>query len=281
MNFGNPRVTTKSVLQEPTPEQIMYDRQKNSEYNNRNVKDNTPIITESETIWREINLFIPETIGVALAAFGGIILLFVIRLLTSSGLEAIRDLLTEQAYVEVAGLISNMNSLMIGLIAIPLVVLIGFYAYRFMVFTPRKDRYLVARVKRTGAIKLSVDKIKEHELEFERGISNKMTVNNPRKHWIENLGKPFIFLFEGDDCNADLNAMAGDISSKSKEINTVNENAISYGRRIEKYIQEQKDNLFANPMFYIMLAVLAAIVIIGFLVVKQPEQIQAMLAGGA
>jgi len=73
--------------------------------------------------------------------------------------------------------------------------------------------------------------------------------------------------------------LAGDVSSKAKEINTINENAISYGRRIEKYIQEKGDNLFSNPMFYMMLAMLAILVIVGFLVLKQPEQIQAIMAG--
>ena len=291
MNFGKPRVNTKSVLQEPTPDEIMYDRQKNSQYNNETngikqgrfnknkVKKIVPTSTESETLWREVNLFIPETVAIVGAGIAGLILMFVIRFMSASGLELIRDMLTDQAYIEVAGLIQNINTIFIGVAAIPFLVLIGFYAYRFVAFSIRKDKYLVARVKRTGAIKLTVEKIKDHELDFEKGISQKMTINNPRKHWLENLSKPFIFLFEGDDCNADLNAMAGNISSKSKEINTVNENAISYGRRIEKYIQEQKDNLFSNPMFYMMILVIIAVVIIGFLVVKQPEQIQAMLAG--
>jgi len=291
--FGKKKAVAKSVYeyQKHDEANIPYDRETNSNYNerkankkgirfrNKSDKKNAPQSIESETIWREVNLFWPETIAMVGAAIAGIILMFVIRFMSATGLELIREMLTEQAYFEVAGLLQNINTIFIGVAAIPFLVLIGFWFYRFLVFTPRKDKHMVARIKRTGAIKLTVEKIKDHEMDFERGIATKMSINNPRKHWLENIGKPFIFLFEGDDCNADLNAMAGNVSSKSREVNTVNENAISYGRRIEKYIQEQKDNLFANPMFYIMVVMLIAIVLVGFLVLQQPEQIQAMLAG--
>lgn len=284
------RVNVVEKYSNDNAQQINDDKQTNSQYNNRTLQKKQGLFakkrvkdmassTESETLWREVNLFWPETIAIVAAGISALILMFVVRFMSATGLELIKDMLTEQAYLEVASLISNMNTLFIGVSAIPFLVLIGFYAYRLFVFTPRKDRFLVARVKRTGAIRFSVDQVKDHEVIFEKGISTKMTINNPRKHWFENLGKPFIFLFEGDDCNADLNELVGNVSNKAKEINTVNENAISYGRRIEKYIQEQKDNIFSNPMFYMMLAMLAILVIVGFIVLKQPEQIQAMLAG--
>ena len=284
------RVNVVGKYSNDNAQQINDDKQTNSQYNNRTLQKKQGLFakkrvkdmassTESETLWREVNLFWPETIAIVAAGISALILMFVVRFMSATGLELIKDMLTEQAYLEVASLISNMNTLFIGVSAIPFLVLIGFYAYRLFVFTPRKDRFLVARVKRTGAIRFSVDQVKDHEVIFEKGISTKMTINNPRKHWFENLGKPFIFLFEGDDCNADLNELVGNVSNKAKEINTVNENAISYGRRIEKYIQEQKDNIFSNPMFYMMLAMLAILVIVGFIVLKQPEQIQAMLAG--
>ena len=286
MKMGN---INKAYL-EPT-ERIEEDRETNSQFNNKPVKTKKSFFdkhpgkiesTESETIWREVNLFWPETIAIVGSAVAGIILIFVIRYMSLTSLEMIKDMLTDQAYLEVAGLINNMNTIFVGVAAIPFLVMIGFYAYRFFVFTPRKNKYLVARVKRTGAVRLSIDKIVANELPFDNsGIANKMTINNPRKHWLENLGKPFVVLFEGDDCNADLNAMAGNVSSKAKEINTINENAIAFGRRIEKYIQEEKDNLFKNPMFYMMLAMLAILIIVGFLVLKQPEQIQSILAGAS
>jgi len=210
MRFGR---MEKSALEEPA--RIVEDRKTNSQFNNRveekkpGLLDKHPGVVESttsETIWREVNLFWPEAIALAGVIVSSIILMFVIRYMSLTGLELIRDMLNEQAYLEVAGLINNMNTLFIGVAAIPLLVMIGFFAYRFFVFTPRKNKHLVARIKRTGAIRLSVDKIVNHELPFDAGeIANKMTINNPRKHWVENTGKPIVMLIEGDDCNADIN----------------------------------------------------------------------------
>jgi len=77
-------------------------------------------------------------------------------------------------------------------------------------------------------------------------------------------------LFEGDDCNADLNIMAGNVSNKARDTNTINENAIALGRRIERYIQEKKDGLL-TPMNILLILILGAIGLVLFLVLKNPE----------
>ena len=284
MNFGR---KSKQLFGQPTTEELRYDYKKNSEFNNRKTKKKKkqkhvgPTSTESETLWRETNLFWPETIALVGAIIAGAILMFVVRFMSASGLELIREMLTDQAYVEVAGLIQNVNTIFLGVAAIPFLVLVGFYAYRLVMFTPRKDRHMFMRIRRTGGIRLSVDKIKDHEAEFEKGIATKMQVNNPRKHWLENTGKPIVILFEGDDCNADLNQMAGNVSSKSREINTVNENAISFGRRIEKYIQEKGESMWANPMMWLLLIILGVVGLTAFLVLKNPETVAQVLGSGA
>lgn len=272
------------------PEQIMYNMQKNSEYNNRTKKKkrglfkkkeqkpDVPTSTTSETLWREINLFLPETIAIVGAAIAGIILMFIVRFMSATGLELIKDMLTDQAYIEVAGLISNINTLFLGVAAIPFLVLIGFYAYRLFVFTPRRGKYLVARIKSTGAVKLSVDKIKDEKIEFEKGIAKAMQITNPKKHWVETTGKPMIYLFEGDDSNADLNVINGNVSGKSVEVNTVNENAISYGRRIEKYIQEQGGD-FLTPTNIILILILGGVGLALFFLLKNPETTAQLLQG--
>jgi len=234
-------------------------------------KDFPPSSTSSETIWREINLFWPEAICITGAVIAGVILMFVIRYMSLTSLELIRDMLSEQAYLEVAGLLQNINTMFIGVGAIPILVLIGFFAYRMFVFTPRKNKYMVARIKREGAIRFSVDAIKDMEMPFARGmLDDKMKITNPRKHWIENTGKPIIVLFEGDDSNADLNVMAGNVSSKARDINTINENAIALGRRIERYIQEKKEG-WMTPMNILLILILGAVGLVLFLVLKNPE----------
>jgi len=226
---------------------------------------------ESETIWREVNLFLPEAIAIAVTAVAGATLMFLVRFMSITGLELIKEMLSDQAYIEVSGLVSNMNTMFLAIAALPFLVLIGFFMYRMFVFTPRKNRYMVARVKREGAISLSVEAVKDGEVAFARGMmDDKMKINNPRKHWLSNTGKPIIFLFEGDDCNADLNIMAGNVSNKARDTNTINENAIALGRRIERYIQEKKEGLL-TPMNILLILILGAIGLVLFLVLKNPE----------
>jgi len=152
-------------------------------------KEFPAVSIESETIWREVNLFLPEAIAIAVTAVAGATLMFLVRFMSITGLELIKEMLTDQAYIEVSGLISNMNTMFLGVAALPFLVLIGFFMYRLFVFTPRKNRYMVARVKREGAIRLSVESVKDGEVPFARGMmDDKMKINNPRKHWLESTG---------------------------------------------------------------------------------------------
>jgi len=233
---------------------------------------------ESETIWREVNLFWPETIAITIAVLISIGSVFFTRVLSSSGLEAIKPMLSEQGYVETAGLIMNMNSLFILAAAVPLLILGGFYAYRLMVFTPRGNKHMVARFKRTGGLRISVDTIKNNELPFDSSspLSEKMTINNPRKHWLENLGKPFIVLFEGDDCNADLNQLVGNVSSKSKDTTTINDMSFQDGRRFERMNMEEKTGLLTATNVLLIL-ILAGIAITIMLMVNNPAQTAELL----
>ena len=77
MNLGNStRVNPVDKLENNNSEQIAYDFVKNSEYNNKTtkkkrfgrkekaIKDLPPQSTTSETLWREVNMFWPETIAI-------------------------------------------------------------------------------------------------------------------------------------------------------------------------------------------------------------------------
>jgi len=293
MSFGSKqKIEPVEVIKRNEPEQVEYDRQKNTEYNNREKpkkrrlfgkKDDTnlpPTSNGSDTIFREVNLFWPETIAIVGAFIAGLILMFVVRFMSAQGLELMRDMLTDQAYVEVAGMLNNINTLFLGVAAIPFLVLIAFYAYRLFVFTPRGNKHLTARIKRTGAIRFSVDKIKNGKLKFEHGImGDDMTVTNPRKHWVEQTGKPCIVLFEGDDSNADLNLMAGDVSQKAKDTNTINDMMFDLGVRWERKMREKAQSFF-TPTNIILIGICIGIVFIAFMVLKNPETTAGLLGGG-
>ena len=292
MNFGNKKdVAPTRVIQNNNAEQIAYDKTKYTEFNNAKKKkvrrglfnknkEDVESSTTSETLWREVNLFWPETIALVAAVVAGAILMFVVRFISATGLELIKGMLTDQAYNEVAGLLMMVNTLFLGVAAIPFLVLIGFYAYRLFVFTPRGSKYMVARVERTGAIRLSVDKIKNNALKFSRGImGEEMKVVNPKKHWLSNLGKPFIFLFEGDDSNADLNLMAGNVSDKATYTNTVNDSMFDLGVRWERKMRE-KAGQFLTPTNILLIIILGVVALVAFLVLKNPETTAGLLGAG-
>lgn len=293
MNFGNKnRVKPTEFIQNKNAEQINNDRQYNSAYNenkpikrkgwfnkNKQEKQEQLTSTTSETIWREVNLFWPETIAITGTLIASLILIFVLRFISANSLEMIKETLSEQAYNEVAGLLMNMNSLFLLVGAVPLLVLIGFYVYRLVVFTPRGNKHMVARFERTGAVRISVDKIKDDKLKFFKGImGEEMKITNPRKHWLSNLGKPFIVLFEGDDSNADLNLMAGKVSDKSKDTNSINDSMFNFGIRWERKMREKTNGLL-TPMNILLILVLGAVGLTLFLVLKNPETTAQLMQG--
>jgi len=295
MNFGNKnRVKPVDSIQNNTANKINYDKAKYSAYNEekptkkrglfakkREEKEDVITSTTSETIWREVNLFWPETIAIVIAIVAGAILMFLVRFMSATGLELIKEMLTEQAYVEVAGMINNINTMFLGVAAIPFLVLLGFYAYRLMVFTPRGNKHMVARIFSTGGIRLSVDKIKDGSIKFMGGaMGEAMKIRNPKKHWLTNIGKPFIVLFEGDDSNADLNTISGDVSEKSKDTNSVNDSMFDFGVRWERKMKE-KAGAFLTPMNIILILILGAVGLTLFLVLKNPETTAQVLGQGA
>jgi hypothetical protein len=265
----------REVIEKDIALNEMYEKQttKGGFFNRKKAKkkEYSPNVVDSENTWREINLFIPEAISIAVALVAGIILMFVVRFISATGIELIREMLTDQAYLEVSALLNTVNTLFLGVAALPFLILVGFFLYRLFVFMPRRNRYPVLRIKRTGAIKFTVDSIKDHEMSFEKGfMGDKMKVVNPRKHWFENTGKPCIVLIEGDDSNADLNVLAGNVSAKAKDTTTINDMAFQDGRRFERMNMENAGKLL-TPMNIILILILGAVGLVLFLVLKNPE----------
>ena len=233
-----------------------------------------PTSIESEELWREINLFWPETIAITAVVVATIAVAWFARFISINALENIAPMLSEQAYGEVAVMISNINTLTLAIGAIPILVLLGFFLYRLFMFQPFGDKFLVARFKTTGGVRLSVDLLKNNKLKFRPGdpLSEDVTIRNPKKHWLDPNGKPFIVLIEGDDSNADVTQLAGEISQKSKDTNTLNDMMFDFGVRWERKMRE-KANEFLTPtniLLGILVLATAGLVVI---TLGQPEQI--------
>ena len=239
-----------------------------------------PTSIESQELWREINLFWPETIAITATVVATIAIGWFSRFLSINSLETIKPMLSEQAYTEIGIMIANMNTLVIAIGAVPLLVLIGFFLYRLFVFQPFGDKFLVARFKTTGGVRLSVDLLKNMKLKFRPNdpLTEEVTIKNPKKHWLDPNGKPFIVLIEGDDSNADITKLAGEVSQKSKDTNTINDMMFDFGVRWERKMREKANELL-TPMNIILGLILIALVFLGFLIMNQPEAIVGALSG--
>jgi len=239
-----------------------------------------PTSVESQELWREINLFWPETIAITATVVATIAIAWFSRFISINSLETIKPALTDQAYAEVGIMLTNINTLTMAIGAVPLLVLLGFFLYRLFVFQPFGDKFLVARFKTTGGVRLSVDLLKNMKLKFRPNdpLTEEVTIKNPKKHWLDPNGKPFIVLVEGDDSNADITSLAGDISQKSKDTNTINDMEFDFGVRWERKMRE-KANALLTPMNIILGLILIALVFLGFLVMNQPEVIVGALSG--
>ncbi len=193
------------------------------------------------------------------------------------GVEAIRDQMSPTAYGEVASLLGNINSIALLGVLVPVIILMGFFLYRFFVFQPKKNRFLTLRFRKTGGVRLSIDTLKpEMPFDARDPMTDKLKVNNPKKHFDESSGKPLLFLFEGDDSNADLCQYAKGVDEKGRDTNTINDMAFALGRRYERQMQEDKGG-FLTPVNILLILILGAIAFVAFIVLKNPETTAALI----
>jgi len=232
----------------------------------------------TENPFREVNMFIPELIAIVLGLAGTIFTIFMVRFTAIGQLETTKDALGE-AYPLMANLIQTTNQLTLLVGAIPLLILVGFFLYRFMVFQPRKNKFVVRRIFKTGAIRTSVDTLPSNKkIPFGKGFdSDTVWIGNPRKHWDYATGKPIIEIFEGDSTNANLNDYAQGINQKAKDSNTINDMAVSFGQRLERYLQEKKNNFLSNPIAWFLIVIIIVMALIAFVVLRQTNMLESMV----
>jgi hypothetical protein len=138
---------------------------------------NETIGVTSKDLLREINLFIPETIGIGIGAMAAIFC------------------------IAFGYLFNSMTLLIVGAI-VPAAILIIFYMVRLLLFMPNKHRHLTIRFFGSRALKLSVDDYKDREVKFDANpMSPKIKIVNLMRHFNFATGKPVILLQEGEPEN--------------------------------------------------------------------------------
>ena len=215
----------------------------------------------SDNVLREINLFIPELIAVVVSVLGFVLVSFFARLMMLSSLETLKAQMLNETYVALTSSLNTASYVFFFAGLIPVGLFAIFFLIRFTMFMPKKNRFLFLRIYDSGAIKLSVEELKP-EVGFSNALDSiKMTISNPRKHFDLANGKPFIVLKEGDDSNADLNIGKNHTSDKGVATSVVNDNAIALGRRIERYIAEQKGGFLSTTNILILIVIFVVVII--------------------
>jgi len=185
--------------------------------------------TGSQYLFREISLFIPETIGLAVGVLGAMMLGFI-------------------------GMVLNNSLLMMGAIAIPVVVMVVFYMVRMMLFMPNKNRHLTQRILPSGAIRYSVDDATKGEIPFDRSpMSPKIRITNPRRNINFATGQPVITLKCGHGENVDL-SKSENTSQQAQDFDNLVITAIGVQKAWDEYnIAAPKKNM--EMIIFIMCAI--------------------------
>ena len=191
--------------------------------------------TTSKFLFREINLFIPEVIGIAVGALGAMLLGFF-------------------------GLITNSLILVLCAGAIPLIILIAFFFVRMVIFMPNKHRHLTQRILPSGQIRFSVDEVKTNEIPFDRSpMSPKIRITNPKKNTDFNTGRPVITLKAGNGENMDL-ARSENTSQQAVDFDNLCITSIGVQKAWDEYnIAAPKKNMEIVLFIMCAIAIVAAL----------------------
>lgn len=172
------RVFGRRIPQENKQPQELADFE--PEKSEKELKKEKMYSTSSKFIFREINLFVPETIGLGVAAMGCIFCLAI-------------------------GYLLDMQILLLAAGALPLAVMVIFYLVRLKLFMPGKHRHLTIRGIGSNAIRISVDDYKTREVPFDKKpLAEKIKITNLMKNIDFLTGKPIIALKEGTGENITL-----------------------------------------------------------------------------
>ena len=216
------------------------------------VRNETVGIT-SKDLLREINLFIPETMGIGVGAMACIFCIAFGYLFNSTIL------------------------LMIGAF-VPMIILVAFYMVRLALFMPNKHRHLTIRFFGSRALKLSVDDYKEREVKFDANpMSPKIKIVNLMRHFNFATGKPVILLQEGEPEN--ITVSRGDnISQIDRDFDALCMSAMNTQHAYD-ILTMQKEEKNKDVLILIVMIVVAVIGIAGLYLTWQNQSAMEALMG--
>lgn len=217
-----------------------------------------------DVIFKDIQLFIPELIiNIALLVFGvlGIVLL---RLISQGFLNDFQKYVSVQAFEMITGHVMFLQTALIIGIAIPVAFSCILFVFKWYFFYPRGKKVFVLRGWKTGLARLSVEEVKESSVKFENGEdADVMHIDNIRKSWEYNTGRPIVLLEEGLPYNTPIHRHK-ELNEQVKDYNNVTKSIYSTALRWAEYHVKKTQGFMSNPQNWLLLLIIAGIVVLIF-----------------
>jgi len=274
MNYG------RRVPQEAKAPEVLFVPNEKKPFFSFLKKKQKNVSIESDTFFVENNLFIPEVITIVIAIMASVFIVFVSRLMILGQFEAQEALMEEGAYGAIASAINTANSLTILAVAIPCLVLAMFFVYKFFVFRPRKNKVPVLRVWKSGLMRFSVEKVQPEMMFDKTPTSDEVHITQPRKHFDNNTGRPVLVLREGEAENASI-LPNSQVSQKAQDESNARASTWGTACRFTEYNIKKEASLLKNPLFILLIFVCIGLAVLGWIIIRQPEQLKAMLGQSA
>lgn len=225
---------------------------------------NKNVSMSGDVIFKDIQLFIPELIiNIALLVFGvlGIVLL---RLISQGFLNDFQKYVSVQAFEMITGHVMFLQTALIIGIAIPLAFSVILFVFKWYFFYPRGKKVFVLRGWKTGLARLSVEEVKESSVKFENGEdADVMHIDNIRKSWEYNTGRPIVLLEEGLPYNTPIHRHK-ELNEQVKDYNNVTKSIYSTALRWAEYHVKKTQGFMSNPQNWLLLLIIAGIVVLIF-----------------
>lgn len=266
MNFGRRIPVTEEVkVEEPkiVEQETKEDVKKEPAWNKAVI---------SKELFTEINLFIPQILGLILSVLIGLATVLVTRVMSIGLVENLKDQVSEEIYLSLSNNFNAWNNFVLIGVAVPILIYAGFLLVKFLFLMPRKDRNIVVRIFNARAILFSIENVKAKMLFNPKDKKTEVMIDNPSKHYDYMNGRPIVFLGQEDRTNVSVIREDVDPSGKGRDIDSMVGNALHTGYEIAREQLAQREDK-TKIMLILLIVILAAIALVGFVVMRTPDTV--------
>ena len=269
MNFGRRIPQQEEVVEEPKVVEQPKKEKKEPSWTK-------PVV--SKELFTEINLFVPQIIGLVFSVLIGLATILMTRVMSIGLVENLKPQISEEIYLQLSTNFNAWNNFVLIGVAVPILIYAGFLLVKFLFMLPRKDRNIVVRIFNARAILFSIENIKPIMLFNPKEKKTEVVVDNPSKHYDYLNGRPVVFMGQEDRNNISVIREDVDPSGKGRDIDSMVGNALHTGYEIAREQLAQREDK-TKIMLILMIVILAGLGLVGFMVMRTPDTVIQGVAG--